>query len=181
MVRSSGKTIDPVWHGVSELGYFSDAEYIGGYDLVSMQNDFGINGTDAMTVEITLNYQSTSREYIEFLRNEINGTGATTLDGDGVGGDPAYLIQDPSETYFDGLRAWGDTIWNIWTHNMNSPGAAPIEIASGSWNLSSPTAVGVRNIESTSGSPVYRHLWIIFTVMTILLIAVVIVRKRSRV
>jgi hypothetical protein len=31
-----------------------------------MKNDFGIAVTDAITVEVTFNYQTTSREYIEF-------------------------------------------------------------------------------------------------------------------
>ena len=36
---------------------------------------------DADRVEVTLYYQGTSREYIEFLRNEINGTVRTLPDG----------------------------------------------------------------------------------------------------
>ena len=127
---------EPVWLGELAPDYFTSGEYVGGFDLVSMQNDFGISVTGAMTVEITLNYQTTSREYIEFLRNEINGSGHLTLPGDGAGGDPAYLIQDENQTFFDGLRAWGDTIWSVWTHNMDSPGAAPIVIASGQWGSS---------------------------------------------
>ena len=119
---------EPVWKGESALDYFTAEEYAGGYDSVSMMDDFGIAVTGAITIEISLNYQTTSREYIEFLRNEINGTGPLTLSGDGAGGDPAYLIQDENQDFFDGLRAWGDTIWGLWVHNMDKPGAAPIVV-----------------------------------------------------
>ncbi|MCB1102939.1 MAG: hypothetical protein KDL10_11275, partial [Kiritimatiellae bacterium] len=72
-------------------------------------------------------YQVTSREYMEFLRDEINGTNNLTLSGTGAGGDPPYLAR--TDTWFDALRAWGDTIWNLWLHNKDLPGAAPIEMA----------------------------------------------------
>ena len=36
----------------------------------------------------------------------------------------AYIIQ--SDPFFAGLREWGDTIWQLWKHNMEMPGAAPI-------------------------------------------------------
>jgi len=133
--EAANRLIDPVWQGVSNPAYFTPAEYAGGYDLVSMQNDFGIAVTDAITVEVTLNYQTTSREYIEFLRNEINASGELTLSDVGAGGDPAYLIQ--TDSFFSALRAWGDTIWDVWAHNMNAPGAAPITIAAGQWDSSS--------------------------------------------
>jgi len=129
--EAAARLSEPVWDGESAPDFFTAEEYAGGYDAVSMQDDFGINITGAMTVEVSLNYQSTSREYIEFLRNEINGTGPLTLFGNGVGGDPPYLIQDEGQTFFDGLRAWGDTIWSLWVHNMDLPGAAPIVVASG--------------------------------------------------
>jgi hypothetical protein len=57
------------------------------------------------------------------LRDQIYGTGNLTLTGTGAGGDQPYMIQ--SDPFFDGLRAWGDTIWQLWTHNMNVDGAAP--------------------------------------------------------
>nr|NIN63188.1 hypothetical protein [Anaerolineae bacterium] len=106
----------PVWHGADAPGYFTGAEYAGGYDDVSLTIRTG-----ADYVEVNLYYQTTSREYIEFLRDEINGTGNLTLPAG------AYIIQ--TDPFFGQLAAWGDTIWNLWTHNMNVPGAAPFLMA----------------------------------------------------
>jgi hypothetical protein len=108
----------PVWQGVDRPEFFTAAEYAGGYDDVSLNIVTG-----AASVEVNLYYQTTSREYIEFLRDEINGTGNLTLSDPGTGGDPAYIIQ--SDPFFSQLKAWGDTIWQLWTHNMNLDGAKP--------------------------------------------------------
>jgi hypothetical protein len=114
----------PVWGGVEDAGYFTDTEYAGGYDAVSVTIPPG-----ADYVEVNLYYQTTSREYIEFLRDEINGNPDNlTLTGTGAGGDPAYIVQiDP---FFSQLKAWGDTIWQLWIHNMNVDGAAPFLMTS---------------------------------------------------
>jgi hypothetical protein len=109
----------PVWHGIEDPNYFTGAEYGGGYDEVSLTIPAG-----ADYVEVSLYYQTTSREYIEFLRDEINGTGNLTLSSPAPSGEPdAYVVQ--SDPFFSQLKAWGDTIWNLWTHNMNVDGAAP--------------------------------------------------------
>ena len=148
---------EPVWEGSPALDYFSAEEYDGGYDEVSLA-EFDILVTGAVTIEVTLNYQSTSREYIEFLRNEINGTGHLTLPSPGAGGDPAYLIQDPSQTFFAGMRAWGDTIWDLWIHNMNAPGAAPITIAAEGWDYSKPTYIDFAIEPAPSTVGIYNAL-----------------------
>ncbi|MHC4553131.1 MAG: hypothetical protein ACYSUT_10275, partial [Planctomycetota bacterium] len=85
------RIITPVWHGVDDPGYYTAAEYAGGYDQVDLQLP-----TDCTYVEVELFYQGTSREYVEFLKNEINGTG-TTLSSPTPSGEPeAYIIQtDP--------------------------------------------------------------------------------------
>jgi hypothetical protein len=106
----------PVEGGVEKPGYFTAAEYSGGYDDVSLTIPGG-----ADSVEVNLYYQTTSREYIEFLRDEINGTGNLTLPAS------AYVVQ--TDAFFGQLRAWGDTIWNLWTQNMNLDGAAPFLMA----------------------------------------------------
>jgi hypothetical protein len=102
----------PVKDGVEDPNLFTAAEYAGGYNDVAM-----IIPAGADSVEVNLYYQTTSREYIEFLRDEIKGTGNQTLPAS------AYLVQ--SDPFFSQLKAWGDTIWNLWTHNMNVDGAAP--------------------------------------------------------
>ncbi|NIP14013.1 MAG: hypothetical protein GWM88_04460, partial [Pseudomonadales bacterium] len=127
---------EPVWHGASAPDYFFAPEYAGGYDQVNLQIAPG-----ATNVTVTLYYQGTSREYIEFLRDEINGTASTlTLDNDGLnlaGGTETYLIQ--SDPFFAELKAWGDTIWQLWTHNhgldgsvADVPGITPYAMASAS-------------------------------------------------
>ena len=117
----------PVWHGVEDPNYFTGAEYTGGYNDVSL-----IIASGADFVEVNLYYQTTSREYIEFLRDEINGTGNLTLSSPTPSEEPeAYVVQ--TDPFFNGLKAWGDTIWNLWTHNMNVDGAAPFLMASASF------------------------------------------------
>jgi hypothetical protein len=127
----------PVWHGVEDPGYFTDAEYAGGYDDVSLTI---ANGADA--VEVSLYYQTTSREYIEFLRDEINGTGNLTLSSPTPSGEAnAYVIQ--SDPFFGQLNAWGDTIWQLWTHNMSVDGAAPFLMAQATVGTSPSCELGV--------------------------------------
>ena len=125
--EAADRLSQPRWQGADEVGYFTTEEYAGGYDEVNITIPTG-----ADEVKVSLYYQTTSREYIEFLRDEINGSGALTLTGTGAGGDSAYLIQ--TDPFFSQLRAWGDTIWQLWKHNMNVPGAAPFLMAEASIN-----------------------------------------------
>ncbi|RJP14895.1 MAG: hypothetical protein C4520_20925 [Candidatus Abyssobacteria bacterium SURF_5] len=118
IVAAAEQLIEPVDHGVSSPAYFTAAEYAGGYDDVS--GPF-VPGADSIV--ITLYYQSTSREYIEFLRDEINGTADTLSRPTPLkpGGDPgAYIIQ--TDPFFGALKAWGDTIWELWFHNHGLDG-----------------------------------------------------------
>lgn len=109
----------PVWNGVEDPNFFTAAEYAGGYDDVSL----GIR-PGASYVEISLYYQTTSREYIEFLRDEINGAGRLTLSSPTLSKEPAaYIVQ--SDPFFAKLRAWGNTIWQLWQNNMNVDGGRP--------------------------------------------------------
>jgi hypothetical protein len=123
IAEAAGRLSEPVWHGAVAIDYFTAAEYAGGYDDVSITV-----ATAAEGVAVTLYYQTTSREYIEFLRDEINGNASTlTLDPatgtNPAGGTETYIIQ--TDPFFAQLRAWGDTIWQLWQHNMNVAGAAP--------------------------------------------------------
>lgn len=124
IAEAADRLCEPVWHGVSDTNshsisnYYTQAEYEGGYDEITITLPTGTE-----RIESALYYQTTSREFVEFLRDEINGVGGT-LTGTGAGGDPAYIAQ--TDPFFSGLAAWGDTIWGLWTNNMNVPGAAPV-------------------------------------------------------
>ncbi|MHC4062981.1 MAG: fibronectin type III domain-containing protein, partial [Planctomycetota bacterium] len=130
IANAASRLSEPVWHGVIDPNYFTALEYEGGYDDVDLA-DYGISIPGADYVEVNLFYQTTSREYIEFLRDEINGTGNLTLPttpGVPGPGDPAnYIVQ--TEPFFAQLRAWGDTIWQLWTHNVDVDGARPFLMA----------------------------------------------------
>ena len=121
----------PVWHGVEDVNYFTTQEYAGGYDDVSLSIV-----PEADYVEINLFYQTTSREYIEFLKNEINGTVKTLPDS-------AYIIA--TDPFFTQLKSWGNTIWDLWVHNMNVDGAKPF--------LMTQTAVGAPPAPCTAPTP----------------------------
>ena len=111
---------------------YTPDEYAGGYDDQTLTIAQG-----ATEVKVNLYYQGTSREYIAFLRDEINGSG-NTLSGTGAGGDPAYLVQ--TDPFFGQLKAWGDTIWNLWNHNhgldgsgVQVAGIVPYQMAEATW------------------------------------------------
>ncbi len=122
IAEAVARICQPVWHGTDAPDYFTAQEYAGGYDQVGLALPPGCD-----RVETRLYYQTTSREYIAFLRDEINGT-ASTLTGTGAGGDPAYLIQ--TDTWFAKIKAWGNTLWSLWENNKSLPGAAPVLMSS---------------------------------------------------
>lgn len=110
---------EPRKDGASASGYFSTAEYEGGYDEVHFSIPAGAVGW-----ETRLFYQTTSKPYVEFLRDEIKGT-ADTLSLPAPSGVPAaYVIQ--SDPFFSTLKGWGDAIWDLWLHNG---GSAPVLMA----------------------------------------------------
>lgn len=116
IVNAPARLCEPVWGGLASPNLFTAAEYAGGYDEAAM-----LLAPGADRVEISLYYQTTSREYVEFLRDEINGTDNLTLPGE------AYIAQ--TDAFFEQLAAWGDTIWQLWEHNQAVPGAAPVLMA----------------------------------------------------
>ena len=117
---AAARLSEPVWQGKSAPGYYTAAEYAGGYDQVNLSVPKG-----ATRIEVNLYYQTTSREYIEFLRDEINGTGKQTLPPE------AYIAQ--KDKFFEKLRGWGDTIFQLWQNNMNVDGAKPFLMTQGIW------------------------------------------------
>jgi hypothetical protein len=120
IAEAAARLSEPVWHGEPAPDLFSAAEYAGGYDAVALAVPPGAAG-----VEVTLYYQTTSREYVEFLRDEIRGSGRLTLPSD------AYVVQ--TDPFFAALRAWGDTLWELWSHNADVPGAAPLAMTTAAW------------------------------------------------
>jgi hypothetical protein len=127
IAEAAERECQPVWHGTLSPDYFTAEEYAGGFDQVNLTLPQGCD-----RLEVRLYYQITSREYVAFLRDEINGTG-TTLTGLGAGGDPAYLIQ--SDPWFAKLKVWGNTIWSLWLNNKDLPGAAPVLMSSATMQL----------------------------------------------
>lgn len=117
---------------------YSAEEYAGGYDEVELNIV-----PEAALVEVALYYQGTSREYVDFLRNEINGT-SESLGLPTPSGEPAaYVIQ--SDPFFSGLKAWGDTIWQLWEHNhgldgsgVKVAGIVPFKMAVASTQVGTP-------------------------------------------
>ncbi|MBL7214134.1 MAG: hypothetical protein ISS71_00485 [Phycisphaerae bacterium] len=123
----------PVWHGIDDPNYFTADEYAGGYDGVELQLP-----TNCDYVNVELFYQGTSREYVEFLRDEINGTATTLASPTPSGETQAYIIQ--TDPFFAQLRVWGDIIWDLWFHNHGLDGSGvevdcivPFEMTSASW------------------------------------------------
>lgn len=109
----------PRWGGADAPGLFSSAEYAGGYKDVSVAKPAGAVGYSA-----ELHYQTTSKEYVEFLRDQVRGTGMNLtpkLTTPGKGGTSAYVAQ--SDPFFTSLKGWGDAIWDLWLHNG---GSAPV-------------------------------------------------------
>jgi hypothetical protein len=124
VTEAATRLAEPVWHGESAPGYFDGGEYAGGCDNITQAI-----ATGADYVEVTLYYQGTSREYIEFLRDEINGTASTLSSPTPSGEAEAYIVQ--SDPFFSQLKAWGNVIWDLWEHNhglgATSPANGPVE------------------------------------------------------
>ena len=152
IAMAAERLIEPAAGGVIRPDLFTAAEYAGGYDDVALTI-----ATGADRIEINLYYQSTSREYIEFLRDEINGTTDTLSRPTPLkpGGDPgAYVVQ--TDPFFDGLKAWGDTLWDLWFHNHGLDGSAasvpsivPFEMTSAMW----PTVTDLTQLSLMSPAP----------------------------
>ncbi len=151
----------PVWQGADAPEYFTAAEYAGGYDDVSLTVPAG-----ATKVEVRLFYQTTSREYVEFLRDQINGDADTLSSPTPSGEANAYVVQ--SDPFFSQLRAWGDTVWDLWENNKNVPGAAPVLMTQATVTLAAPPPTGC----SGNGTPWHVADGTILAVSALVLLAV---------
>jgi len=107
---------EPRRDGQSAADLFSAAEYEGGFNEVSFAMP-----ADAAGWEARLFYQTTSKPYIEFLRDQIKGTANTLASPTPSGEAAAYIIQ--TDPFFATLKGWGDAIWDLWLHNG---GSAPV-------------------------------------------------------
>lgn len=123
VAEAAARRAEPAWNGAVAPGYFSATEYAGGFDALALTLPPGGD-----RVEVKLYYQTTSREYVEFLRDEINGTGTTALLSPTPSGEPAARIAQ-TDPFFSKLAAWGDTAYQLWIHVKDVPGAAPIVMA----------------------------------------------------
>ena len=155
--NAAARLAQPRWDGADAPDYFTTAEYAGGYDDFTIPDDAAIPfPSGAAYVEINLYYQTTSREYIEFLRDEINGNPDNRTLPAG-----AYVVQ--SDPFFSQLKAWGDTIWSLWTHNMNVDGARPFLMAQA--KIGTPpapaceTAGTPQNLSATGGRRSVTLTW----------------------
>jgi hypothetical protein len=110
------RIVQPRWEGANASDYFTSAEYAGGYDEVNFSKPVG-----TVYWNVTLNYQTTSKEYVEFLWNEINGTSPTLTSPTPSGEPDAYIIQ--TDPFFAEMSDWGIAMWDLWLHNN---GSAPV-------------------------------------------------------
>lgn len=118
---ATARICQPRWHGADATDFFTLEEYAGGYDEVRIPKPPAAVGWTA-----TLYYQSTSKAYIEFLRDEVNGTGSSLLSVPPPSGETdAYIVQ--SDPFFSTLKGFGDAIWDLW---LNNDGSAPVAMTS---------------------------------------------------
>jgi hypothetical protein len=118
--QMNSRMVQPRWNGEDAPNYFTSEEYAGGYDEVTIDLPSG-----TVTWNATLYYQTTSKEYVEFLRDEINGDGQTLASPAPSGELLAYIIQD--DPFFSNLKGWGDAMWDLWLHN---DGNEPVQMTS---------------------------------------------------
>ncbi|WP_269526383.1 multiheme c-type cytochrome [Coraliomargarita parva] len=135
VAASTFRLAQPRADGVDALDLFSASEYAGGY------KDVFFNLPEAcVTWEAVLYYQSTSKEYMEFLRDEINGVAESLSSPTPSGEADAYIAQ--SDVFFSTLADWGNAVWELWLHNEGAP---PIEMVR---TISPPCVTALGQTES---------------------------------
>jgi hypothetical protein len=116
--KMADRLAQPVWHGAAAPDYFTPTEYAGGYDELSLAKPAGATQWYA-----TLYYQTTSKDYVEFLRDEIKGAASTLSSPTPSGEAQAYIAQ--TDSFFASIKGWGDAIYDLWLHNG---GATPVKM-----------------------------------------------------
>ena len=140
----------PRWEGTNATDYFTELEYAGGYDEVTISKP-----ADTTSWYATLYYQTTSKEYIEFLRDEINGVGDTLSSPTPSGEPEAYIIQN--DPFFSNLKGWGNAIWDLWLHNG---GCEPIMMAQVGESPAPPCTIDTpQNLVATGGKRSITLTW----------------------
>jgi hypothetical protein len=121
--KAASRNAQPRWDNADAVDYFTAAEYTNGYDEVTVEKPAGTARWEA-----ALYYQTTSKEYVEFLRDEIAGTASTLPAG-------SYIAQ--TDPYFSTLKDWGKALYDLWLANG---GAAPVLMASIGGGIEPPPA-----------------------------------------
>jgi len=117
IANAASRKAQPRWDGADATNYFTAAEYTGGYDEVTFTKPAGTARWVA-----SMYYQTTSKDYVEFLRNEILATNTLTLSSPTPSGETnAYIAQ--TDSFFTTLKGWGNAIYDLWLANG---GAAPV-------------------------------------------------------
>jgi len=110
----SARDVTPRAGDADAPDYFSEAEYAGGYHDVTFPVPL-----DAAGWRARLYYQTTSRDYVAFLRDQINGIGGTLSSPTPSGEPQSYIVQ--TDPFFSTLKGWGSAIWDLWLANGGSP------------------------------------------------------------
>jgi hypothetical protein len=118
---AADRNAQPRWDNTDATNHFTAAEYAGGYDEVTFAKPAGTARWVA-----GLYYQTTAKDYVEFLHDEIEGTASTLT-------NTAYIAQ--TDAFFTTLKDWGKAIYDLWLAN---DGAAPVLMVS--TNLMNPVA-----------------------------------------
>jgi hypothetical protein len=133
--EAAARLAEPVSAGSSAPQAFTGEEYAGGYHHVKLAMPTAADG-----VMVRVFYQVTSREYIAALRSEIAGTAGVLTSPTPSGESKAYIAG--TDPFFTSLRAWGETIWQLWEHNRSVPGAAPVLMADATYgDIAGPCAL----------------------------------------
>ena len=144
----------PRWGGADALDYFTAAECAGGYDEVTITKPAG-----TARWETALYYQTTSKEYVEFLRDQINGTASTLSSPTPSGEASAYVVQQ--DPYFATLKDWGKAIWDLWLHNGGSAPVLMTRLGGGSEPPPPPCVAPATpiNLKATAGKRKVTLAW----------------------
>jgi hypothetical protein len=121
--KAVARLVQPKWHGADALDYYSAEEYAGGYDEIAFEKPAG-----TVAWRARLYYQTTSKEYIEFLRDEAEGTVETLASPTPSGEAAAYIVQ--TDPYFSTIKDWGTAIYDLWLNNGGSPPEIMAELVS---------------------------------------------------